>query len=195
MANGRCRFHGGMIPTGPALPQYKTGRYSKVLPPRLRERYEEAAQDSELLVLREEIALLDARIIDLIARVESGEAGAIWGQANEHYLAARAAIRSGDAVELGNALDALGVTIRRGQADYAAWDEIKETLDLRRKLVESERKRLVQLSQMITTEQAMVLMTAIVALVQENVTDRQALAKISDGIRRLTVVDGRLAGA
>jgi hypothetical protein len=62
-------------------------------------------------------------------------------------------------------------------------------LDLRRKLVESERKRLVQLRQMITVEQAMVLLTAVVALVREHVDDQQVLARISDGIRRLTMVD------
>lgn len=176
-------------------PTYKTGRYSRDLPQRLRERYEQASADGDLLVMREDIALLDARLSDLLARVETGESGAAWNEAQAQLLAVRVAIKSGDARAMGAALDALSAAIRRGQADYLAWDEIKQALALRRRLVESERKRLVQLSQMITTEQAMVLVTAIVSLVHDNVTDRDALTAISNGIRRLVVVDGRSAGA
>jgi hypothetical protein len=71
----------------------------------------------------------------------------------------------------------------------APWGEVLVTLDARRKLVESVRKRLVQLSQMITAEQAMILVTAVISLVKDNVDDQRALARISDGLRRLTSSD------
>jgi hypothetical protein len=187
-----CYHHGGASPSGLASPHFRTGRWSKALPARLRERYQEAVDDPDLLVLSHEIGAVDARLAELFAKLDSSESGDAWREANDLYLAARAAIRSGDANGLQAALDALGAVIRRGQGDYAAWDAIAEALDLRRRLVESERKRLVQLSQMITTEQAMVLMTAVVSLVKEHVEDRQALAAISEGIRRLQVIDSRL---
>src|SRR5690606_3084472 len=66
----RCRLHGGLTPAGASHYNFKTGRYSKVLPARLRERYEEAAADPELLALREDIALLDSRLDDLLKRVD-----------------------------------------------------------------------------------------------------------------------------
>jgi hypothetical protein len=69
MANGRCRMHGGATPVGPALPQFRHGRYSKYLPERLAERYQASLEDSELLGLRDELGLVDARIADLLERV------------------------------------------------------------------------------------------------------------------------------
>lgn len=190
MSNGRCYRHGGASLSGPALPQYRTGRYSKVLPARLRETYERAAQDGELLVLRDDIAILDARLAELLARLDTGESGEAWKRAQEHYQEAQAAIAASDPAGLRAALDGLGTVIRRGLADTHNWAEVSTTLDLRRKTVESERKRLVQLSQMITAEQAMVLMTAVVSLVKENVDDPHALARISDGLRRLASASG-----
>ena len=68
MVNGRCNLHGGKTPIGAALPQFKTGRYSKYLPARLAERYHEAERDPELLSLRSELALVQARLAELISK-------------------------------------------------------------------------------------------------------------------------------
>src|SRR3954465_9212974 len=78
MPNGRCRMHGGKSLAGPASPSFTTGRHSKYLPRRLLARYQEMAHDAELLALRDEIALIDARIADVLGRVESGESSRIW---------------------------------------------------------------------------------------------------------------------
>ena len=60
MPNGRCRLHGGKTPTGPALPQFKHGRYSKCFKDlALGQRYEECLANGELGELRDEIALVD----------------------------------------------------------------------------------------------------------------------------------------
>src|SRR5579871_5515650 len=72
MPNGRCRMHGGKTPRGPALPQYKHGRYSKVLPADLAARYAEARTDQELVAFRDDIALVDARLADVLARLGQG---------------------------------------------------------------------------------------------------------------------------
>ena len=73
-----CYNHGGASPVGAASPQFKNGRYSKFLPERLRDRYQEAQRDPEILVLRDEVALADARLADLLTRVDAGESGALW---------------------------------------------------------------------------------------------------------------------
>ena len=65
----RCRMHGGKSLTGIAHPRFKHGKYVKHMPGRLTEKYEEARSDSELLAMREELSLIDARIKDLL---ESG---------------------------------------------------------------------------------------------------------------------------
>ena len=66
MPNGRCRMHGGKSLGGIASPNFKHGGYSKFLPVRLGDNYQEAMADPELLALRDDIALLDARVHDLM---------------------------------------------------------------------------------------------------------------------------------
>ena len=63
--------------------------------------------------------------------------------------------------------------------------EIGTQLEGLRRLSESESKRLVAMQQMITAEQAMILLSAVVDVVRQNVSDRGVLAAISAGIGRL----------
>lgn len=95
MLNGRCRMHGGATPAGVALPHFRTGRRSRDLPARLAARYQEARSDPQLLELREGIALVDARIADLLARVDAGESGARWRALQVHFrvCSARCSVR------------------------------------------------------------------------------------------------------
>ena len=76
-----------------------------------------------------------------------------------------------------------GTITEDNAADH--WKEILTLLEQRRKLVESERKRLVEMHQVITAERAMVLMSAILGIIRENVNDRETLTRISEGIRRI----------
>jgi hypothetical protein len=184
-------MHGGNQPSGIARYNYKDGRYSKYMPKRLLEQYERAAGDGDLLVLRDEVAVVDTRLAELLSKLDSGESGAAWSEALAQHAALRLALASGDSLAQATALDALDKALKRGQAGYHAWREVGEMLDLRRKLVESERKRLVQLSQMVTAEQAMVLLMAVTRLVKEHVDDQKALIAISDGIRRIMTAEGR----
>lgn len=187
MANGRCRMHGGKSLTGAAAPAFKTGRWSKNLPPRLRERYDAAHDDQELLALKDEIALTDARIEDLIQRVDIGEAGALWRKAAKLMEEFHEANGRDDAADRQfRILAELEATITEGVSDYAAWDEVNKMIGQRTKLVEAERKRQVELQQMIPVEQAMVLLAQITNIVQRHVTDRAVRAAIADEFVRLT---------
>lgn len=185
MANGRCRMHGGKTPIGAGSPQFKTGRYSRYMPRRLADRYQEARDDPELLALREEIALLDAHLADLLGRVDRGESGALWLQLRQTYQDLNDARLRGDGEAIASFLSELGTLILRGASNEASWAEIRSTLDQRRRLVESERKRYVEMQQMITAERAMILIGAIVDVIRSHVTDRTKLAAISADIRSL----------
>jgi hypothetical protein len=162
-------------------------RYSSRLPERLAARYQEAQADPRLLELRDEIALVDARMSELLQRLEGSESGENWRRVQEATVSLDVAIRSKDAQMMEVALSDLRSYTRQGQADMHQWQEIQEVLDLRRKLVESERKRWVQ--QMITAERAMILLGAITSIIKEHVHDRTILAAISTGIRGLVSVD------
>lgn len=189
MANGRCRMHGGKSPTGLASGTFTTGKYSKFIPARLTARYGEALADTTLLELREEVALLDARLSDVLSRVDTGESGAAWKMVDTAFRLYQT-FRGVDPVKELRAFADLETAITTGLADYAAWGEIATIIEQRRRLVESERKRLVEMQQMITTEQAMALLAMVVDTVRRHVPDRAALAAISAELVQLTARTG-----
>ena len=64
-------------------------------------------------------------------------------------------------------------------------------LDQRRKLVESERKRLTEAQQTLTVEKAMLLIGAIGGIIKAHVQDATTLRKISADISALTAGEAR----
>jgi len=190
MPNGRCYLHGGKTPTGIALPQTRHGRYSKYLPSRLSGQYESAKNDPALLELREDIALIDSRLSDLLQRVETGESGQVWKELGDAYRDLQDAMHAKNTVKTGEALQLIYALIVRGNDDYRAWTEIHEVIEQRRRLVESERKRIVEARQTLTVEQAMLMISALTDIIRTHVTDRKILAAISGDINKLVMVEG-----
>lgn len=201
MPNGRCRMHSGKSPRGIASPHFKTGlrmRHESALPPRLLAIYQQGLTDPDLLAVKSEISLTDARLADLLGRVDTGEAGETWNSLRATYAAAQKALRSWNAngptvdgekakVTFFEAVETIGVLIAEGAQDYQAWDEVHRMVEQRRRLAETETKRLEKMGQMITSERAMQMIAALVGLVREHVSDTRALAAISTGLNRLAV--------
>ncbi len=67
-----------------------------------------------------------------------------------------------------------------GAGDRENWAEIMSLFEQRRKLVESESKRLKDSRQIITSEQFLTFIQFVLSVIKENVTDRQQLNKISE---------------
>lgn len=183
----RCPKHGGKTPRGSVHHKWKDGRYSKDMPSRLAERYTKAVEDKELLNLREEIGVIEARIGDLLTRVDTGESGSMWRAIKTNYSTLRKAASSGDQQAFADSLNELGRLITKGSGDYTAWDEVLRTISHRRKLVESERKRLTEMNQMITTEQAMAMLSFVVGVIKKHVVDKQTMIAISSEISRYVI--------
>lgn len=185
----KCRHHGGATPSGIASANYKNGRYVKAMPVRLLDNYHASMEDSELLNLRAEISLLDARLHELLGKVDTGESGATWRKLqgkmkeyDDHILKAKYADgpnRNEYLTRAAMALNELRDLIENGLTDFAIWDEIKDQIRERRFLVESERKRLTDMQNMITGEQALALATALSIAVKTHVTDSDTLRKIN----------------
>lgn len=185
MANGRCRMHRGKAVSGIAHPNFQHGRYAKDIPTRMLSTYQAALADTELLNLRQEISLLDARLSDVLKRVDTGESGAVWAALGEALREFQKASAAGDTAKMREHLTALTDLIQRGQSDTAAWGDVRALIQERRRVTESERKRQVEMQQSITTERAMLLVTALVDTVQRHVHDRVALGAIAADIGAL----------
>lgn len=67
----------------------------------------------------------------------------------------------------------------------AARSRLYDLIEQRRRLVETERKRLVDMQQMITTEQAMLLVGALLGIIRARVNDRDILAAIQSDVNGL----------
>src|SRR5829696_9207702 len=68
-----CATHGVKTPRGLAAPNWRHGRYSKALPVGLQAAYERARTNPELIALRDELALLDTRLEQLIGGLAHGD--------------------------------------------------------------------------------------------------------------------------
>lgn len=187
MPNGRCRVHGGATPRGIASPHFKTGRYSKNLPSHLLEAYKVAVQDDDLLAVREDVALIDVRLGELVGLLDHGADESTWARLGGLWSKYQAAFVSSDTTTADQALAEIGDLIANGGRDYNTWREIQAVLEQRRKLVESEQRRLVTLQQTITVEQAMLFVAAVMDSVRTHVTDRHTLAAVAADLDRLAV--------
>jgi hypothetical protein len=172
-------MHGGKTPRGPASVHYKDGRHSRFLPSRMFAAYKAAGLDPELMSLRQDLALLEARIIDVLQRVDTGEAGVVWRDAQAAMATFNRAKARQDADGMTLALANVQRLITQGTADYASWREVGKLIDQRRQLVESEQRRLTLAHEMISRDQAMALLGQIVDIIRRHVPNRDILNAIA----------------
>jgi len=174
------------VPPGPAHHLWKDGRHSRyheVIPRRLGERYAQALGDGDLLNMTEEIALIDAHLGDLLERVEQGEGASLWLELRERWKAYEAALAATDVQEMQRQLGYIGSLISRGAIDALAWREIRDVLRDRRGLVESERKRRIEIQAMLDVREGMAFLESVIASVERHVDDHKVLAAIAADLR------------
>lgn len=186
--NGRCRYHQGQA-AGVLHPKFKHGRYSTGLPQGLEDRIGRAAADPDRLGYEREIMLIDARISELIERAPSGESGEAWKQLHRTWKEFEKFRAAGDVVRMQALLEEFGRPLREGLKDHLGWSEIGEMLDRRARFVELERKRLEQLSNYITADQAMTLIRTVFDVISRHVSDQPTLDAIGAELEQLVTLD------
>jgi len=181
-----CRMHGGKSLSGVDSPRFKTGRYSRYLPDRLVERHEEALNDAESMRLDDEIALVNTKLQDVLERLhQDGEGPGAWQQLRDAHQRLEQAVARDDANATHTGLVMLGEAIAGGRDESTAWRMILELIEQRRRLVDTERKRLLDEDQVITVDRLMVLVGALVDIIRRNVASREERAAVSNEIRCL----------
>lgn len=181
----RCEYHGGKSLRGLASPSYKGKGWTNDLPAQLAEKYRAAMSDDELLSLRSDIAMLEVSQGEVLSRVYDGDIGELWLEARDKYYELLGALRRNDELKSRDLMSELGDILNTGSSDYVAWNRFEKTSEQKRKLVDSERKRLVDMQQMITNEELMLVLGALVDSIRQHIPDKIVLAKISEDIRRL----------
>jgi hypothetical protein len=186
LPNGRCKFHGGTALSGMATASYQTGRYSKYLPPDLLEKFTRALGDDDLLSTRRDVALVDSRIEDQLEKLQSGESAELWRRLNEAWSELMAVRAANDLSLTNHHIEIVNRIIRRGANDQKSWDNIIGMLSDRTKLVESERKYLVEKGQMVPAEEVMLMLGVVQDIIATHVKDRATLSAIGRELLRLT---------
>lgn len=186
MGNGRCRMHSGGALAGRMHPGYKNGRYTRSLPGRMQEQFWAAAQDPDLLSTREDVALITARINELLGALDSGESGKRWRELERARQKLSAARERGDTPRIALYQEELEAAVAAGHADVETWREIAQLTDQRARLTETERRRLEKAGQYIPVETAMALVGQLVDIVQRHVPDRSIQRRISEELTRVT---------
>lgn len=171
----RCELHGGKSPRGVAHPRFTTGTYSKDMPSRMAERYNQAMKDEKLLELKGDIALVEARIADLLTRVDTGESGETWRRLDKTYNDMRKASTDHNQAKFVMYLNDVGNLIKKGLHDYAAWDEVFRGVKTKQRLAESEHKRMVALKQTMTAEQAAGMLGFVINTIRKHIYEQVEL--------------------
>jgi len=181
----KCRSHGGKTPRGWDLPQTKTLRYSKDMPARLLSDYKSALDDEELLALNQEIALNEAMLSDALRRFDTGESGQLLSEIRDAFVAFRTATAAKDKSAASNAFQRLDTLTMDGVNVYEARAETRTLIEQRRRLVESEQKRRVAMSLMLTVNQAVALLGAVEGVLREHIKDQVVLGRVGKALLEL----------
>jgi hypothetical protein len=174
----KCKIHGADTPVGIASHNFKTGIHSKWLPPGLLEAYGDAQSNPNLLSVRGDVELLDALILSKLVNLDTGESAAHWDALLKSIVKARRSYKSEDYGGLEEQLDEMEALADKRRLHYATEQEITSQLEQRRKLVDTENKIILSKENAITNEQAMLLVSALLASVKANVPDAVALNRI-----------------
>lgn len=190
-----CRYHGGRTPRGAASVHFKHGRdvrMLKALPARMQRAYEDAIADPQLLDLNKSVALIDARLIDLLSRVDTGESGALWKDVGRAYRDLRQAINAQDDPGMFKAFAQLDGLINKGQTDHDAWDEVQRLLDQRRKHVESQQRILASSEKSIPAIDVVTMMGAILDIAQKAIRNEDDRKRFVAGLQSISTPADRL---
>jgi hypothetical protein len=173
-----CRKHGGKTPVGRAAGSFRTGKYCKYLPKRMLSSYEASLKDPDLLDYRAEIALLTARLDDLLARVDKGEPGHLLQEVRDAFCKLKRTMQGNETAKTVVAMERLEEILFRNESDDAAWNEVLETVKMLERAKERHTKQLVLMNQTMTVERALLLISRVEEILSRNVHDKDILQRI-----------------
>lgn len=183
-----CQRHGGRVPAGIESHAWKHGLFSQYLPQRLTHVYNQALeQGASLLPLRQHIALMDTRVIELLGQLDAGETSARWHELLVLIEQCQRAHSVGDVTRMHALLLQQHHLVQRGAADAESWQELYHALETRRRLTETEYKRQMAVDMMLTAEEAIGIIDMLATLVAVTLEEYVANADIR------TQINARLA--
>lgn len=201
----RCHYHGGRSLRGPGHPNFKHGLYSELvqaMPAHMKGVFERTMNRDDLVHLRGEIALLEAREVDLLQQVQGGGSKDFWKKIRslrKKHDALQEALEDARAngakwdqakvdekqAEIDTVTTEILGMIDKGADEAQVWEEILSTVEMRRRLSDTERRRLEMLQAFLTPDQALAFASNLVAIIRDVVADRKQISAIVARVQAL----------
>lgn len=170
MENGRCLVHGGKVPKGVQHHATQTGKYSKYIPENLQNRHEEFLKSKDIMTLSDEIAVIESRIAQLLERANDSQAGLYIDELVRRFNRLDT-VRGTDGEQA--AWINLEQLVQKAENDMYLWDEMAKQMDLKRKMVDTERRKMSDLNQYITVDRAMLMFQGLSNIVNRHIQRRK----------------------
>lgn len=194
----RCRMHGGKAPEGAAHPQFKHGRFvgqkalhRKAVPAHLRDVFDQALADPDLIVLREQLSIANGFLHELmVAKRDNGGTADQWkavGDILKRYWKAKF---EGDKPDPEDAIAEIQAAVDLHKQTALIQEQILDQQELIRRLSESEVKRLKAASEAVSRDKAIALAGALILAVRDAVGSPEAVAAVQQ--RFVEIVPGIL---
>jgi hypothetical protein len=188
-----CRMHGAATPRGRDAPSYKHGRYSKVVPEHLGERYRASLNDEERHDLRDEIVLAEAKVSECLYRMDiyPGDSDTLWIRLRN----LEAEFRRRPPPRRPEILAVILETIRAGGDAAVASRELDAWIARKSRSVETDMRVAKDKQHMIRVEEFMAAMAAVLEVIRRNVEDDETRRRIGRELRAIAEGDTRYASS
>ena len=148
--------------------------------------------DEILLSLKGDVALFTMRIHQLLKRLGNGESRLVWRKLRLAFESLQSASTRRDAGGIESSVKEIGRLVALGNESEGAYDELFDMVDRRARLVGQEWKRLMEMRQLLTVEEALGLVMAVIDVVRD-VVDMKVFRKINEKVAVIIGVQGRVA--
>lgn len=197
MANGRCRLHGGKTPAGIASPHHKHGRFSRVMPTHLADRYDEIKADPELVTNRRTLALTETMLEERLKEIYEGCPPDAWKLAKSTLLQYEAELdwtpkyfrdgelKNGPEPNPRQTLTQLRELLETGVRSSKAFELTAEMIEAHRKAVNTEYKLVKDSQTRMDAAEAMMIARGLADSVKRHVKDPETLRLIQADMSRI----------
>lgn len=183
----RCELHGGKNPVGEANPAFKTGRHSRVLPTQAAARYAELTSDPTMVSLGQEISLVDLMIEESLAAMYGGEQATpeLFRELREHWDILVTARAKADVATMTEQMEEIGGIIENGAERARHQDRVLGMIERRKRLVDSERRRLIDEEYSIPVDAFLATIGTLMRLINQLFDDQNAKRELLRQVQQM----------
>lgn len=181
-----CGIHGGKTPKGEASPHFKHGKFSKYMPERLKQRFEEAEQDTQTGILQRNISIRDALLVDRLKSLDGlPDSSKAWETMRKLIDDQKKAFKNEDYGAVVLSYEEIDRLIDDAMLMHHAIADINDLMKEQR----NDEKAIADIQykgeNAIPARELMTLMGGVLAVIQSVITNKDQRVQIAHGINQL----------